>query len=163
MATPPTTSGSGGGAEPKPADTKAAPAPAPAETPEQKAAREAAQAAGSIGAQVILDFNGAGSLGARGGAATTIEENSAAYAAHMVELGLDPAAPSGPPPTPEVRKAREAAGEAMIKAQADVQAAHATSGSGTATRVSSLAAGILTEPGDIPPPSGGSVRGASAH
>jgi hypothetical protein len=120
MATSPTTSGSGGGAEPKPADTKdkAAPtdtkdkaAPAPAETPEQKAAREAAQAAGSIGAQIILDFNGAGSLGARGGAATTIEENSAAYAAHMVELGLDPAAPSGPPPTPEVRKAREAAGE----------------------------------------------------
>jgi hypothetical protein len=51
----------------------------------------------------------------------------------------------------------------MIKAQADIQAAHATSGSGTATRVSSLAAGILTDPSDIPPPPPASVRGAAAH
>ena len=62
-------------------------------TPEQRAA----MAAATIGAQVILDYNGDGSIGARGGAGATIEENTMARDAHLIGLGLDPNAPSGPP------------------------------------------------------------------
>ena len=58
-------------------------------------------AAGSVGAQIILDYNGSGSLGARGGAGPTLEETRAAYDAHRVALGLDPNAPSGPPTVPD--------------------------------------------------------------
>ena len=180
MATAPTTSGSSsvsgsggtdttggassttGGAASTTGGAAAASQPtAPAPDPAAVAAAKAAQAAGSIGAQVILDFNGDGSLGARGGASAIMEENVAAYAAHMVELGLDPAAPSGPPVPPEVLKAKQDAADAIAAAQAAVAAAHATAGQGAATRVSSLAAGIITEPGDIPtPPS--SLSGAAA-
>jgi hypothetical protein len=91
----------------------------------------AAMAAGSVGAQVILDYNGAGSLGARGGAGVTEAENKAAYDAHMVALGLDPNAPSGPPTAPDPAGAVRAA-----------EAAGAPKG--RATRISSLAAGIIT-------------------
>jgi hypothetical protein len=97
-------------------------------------------AAGSVGAQVILDYNGSGSLGARGGAGATIEENTMARDAHMVALGLDPVNPSGPPTAPDPAGAVRAAGAPM----------------GRATRISSLAAGIITgDPGPAPPPTGG--------
>jgi hypothetical protein len=93
-------------------------------------------AAGSIGAQIILDYNSPGSLGARGGAAATMEENVAAYDGHMVALGLDPLAPSGPPSGPEVLK--DTGGVV-----------------GKATKISSLAAGLLSianiPDGSVPP------------
>jgi hypothetical protein len=132
------------------ADNKGQAAPAaaaPKPDPKAEAAAREAQAAGSIGAQVILDFNGDGSLGARGGASGIMNENVAARDAHLVALGLDPVAPSGPPPSLEQRKAQAAAAEAYAKA-ADAQ--HATPGSGAASRVSSLAAGLITEPADVP-------------
>jgi hypothetical protein len=106
----------------------------------------AAQAAGSIGGQIILDFNGDGSLGARGGSSNLMNENVQARDAHLVALGLDPVSPSGPPPSMEQRKARDAAAEARAKADT----MHATPGSGAASRVSSLAAGLITEPADVP-------------
>ena len=100
----------------------------------------AQMAASSVGAQVILDYNGSGSLGARGGAGGTIEENTLARDAHLVALGLDPAAPSGPPTAPDPAGAVRATGAPV----------------GRATRISSLAAGIITgDPGTVPPPSGG--------
>jgi hypothetical protein len=114
-----------------------------------------AQAASSIGAQIILDYNEDGSLGARGGAGGTIEENTMARDAHLVALGLDPAAPSGPPLSPEALAAKRAADE---KAAAEPQ--FAPMPSGKATKVSSLAAGISEEDIPVPPPSG-SVTGAA--
>jgi hypothetical protein len=103
-------------------------------------------AAGSVGAQVILDYNGSGSLGARGGAGATIEENTMARDAHMVAVGLVPVNPSGPPTAPDPAGAVRAAGAPV----------------GRATRISSLAAGIITgDPGTAPPP-GGSNGTASA-
>ena len=99
-------------------------------------------AAGAIGAQVILDYNGSGSLGARGGAGATMEENTMARDAHLVALGLDPNAPSGPPTVPDPEGAVRAAGAPV----------------GRATRISSLAAGIITgDPAPVtpPPPEGG--------
>ncbi|HEX3401935.1 MAG TPA: hypothetical protein VHT74_16570 [Acetobacteraceae bacterium] len=140
------------------AEAKAPPAPKP--DPKAVAAAKEAQAAGSIGAQVILDFNGDGSLGARGGLSSIIEENTAGRDAHYIALGLNPLAPSGPPPSMEQRKAHQAAAEA----QAKVDAAHATPGSGAASRVSSLAAGLITEPADVPvapPEPPASTRGGS--
>jgi hypothetical protein len=137
------------------AEQRAAPPPAPSKADKAAADKAAAEqremrAAGSIGAQVILDFNGDGSLGARGGLHATLEENTAGRDAHLIALGLDPWAPSGPPPPMEVRKARAAAADAVAKADAQVAAAHATPGSGAASRVSSLAAGLITEPADVP-------------
>jgi hypothetical protein len=124
------------------------PPPPPKVDPKVAAAAKEAQAYSSIGAQIILDYNGDGSLGARGGAAPTIEENTAARDSHYIALGLLPHAPSGPPPSAAQRKAREAAAEAMAKAEA----MHAEPGAGAATQVSSLAAGLITEPGDMPTP-----------
>jgi hypothetical protein len=126
------------------------PAPPPPD-PAVLAAQKAAQAAASIGAQIILDYNGDGSLGARGGAAATIEENTAARDAHLEVLGLDPLAPSGPPPSPEAIAAKKAAAEAAANEPATppLQAP-------TATKVSSLAAGIITvDSGGTTPPDGG--------
>jgi hypothetical protein len=136
-------------------EQRAAP-PAPKPDPKAVAAAKETQAFGSIGAQIILDYNGDGSLGARGGAAATIEENSAARDAHLISIGLDPLSPSGPPPSLEVRKARQAALDAQVKANVDIAAAHAAPGAGAASRVSSLAAGLITEPADVPvaPPPG---------
>ena len=115
-------------------------------TPEQRAA----MAAATIGAQVILDYNGDGSIGARGGAGGTIEENTAARDAHLIGLGLDPNAPSGPPtgvpwepaPPPDARHVAPSA---------------------PATRMSSLAAGLLTDADDIPPPPPESLSGSAAR
>jgi hypothetical protein len=134
------------------AEQRAAPPPKVDKAAADKAAAEQREvrAAGSIGAQVILDFNGDGSLGARGGIGATLEENTAARDAHYIALGLLPHAPSGPPPSLEARKAMTAAADAAAKADAQVAAAHATPGSGAASRVSSLAAGLITEPADVP-------------
>jgi hypothetical protein len=110
-----------------------------------------AQAANSIGAQIILDYNEDGSKGARGGAGGTIEENTIARDAHLVAIGLDPVAPSGPPPTPEALAARRKREEREAEMAADPQ--FVAPPNGKATRMSSLAAGIAAE--DIPPPDGG--------
>jgi hypothetical protein len=122
---------------------------------DEKAEREAreAQGASSIGAQIILDYNSEGSLGARGGIGGTVEENSLAYDAHLVALGLDPDSPTGPPPTPEMIRARREAEKTRMEA-----AARTPTMGAQASRLSSLAAGILT--GDElvppePPPEGG--------
>ena len=106
-------------------------------------------AASSIGAQIILDYNSDGARGARGGAGGTIEENTMARDAHLVSVGLDPVAPSGPP-----------TGEPWVP-PVDTRVAPAptepaTPPSGTATRMSSLAAGITADmPGTAPPEGGG--------
>jgi hypothetical protein len=128
---------------------------APAPDPAVLAAQKEAQAASSIGAQVILDFNEDGSIGARGGAGADIVENTMARDAHLVALGLDPNAPSGPPPSPPVLKARQDAADKAAAAAADPLFMPAQSGK--ATRVSSLAAGISGD--DLPPPT---VAGASS-
>lgn len=123
-------------------------APADKAAADQQAAQtREAQAAASIGAQVILDYNEDGSKGARGGAGGTIEENQMARDAHLVAMGLDPVAPSGPPPTPEALAARRKREEEAAKEAADPQFIAV---SGKATRMSSLAAGINAA--DIPPP-----------
>ena len=115
-------------------------------TPEQREL----MASNSIGAQIILDYNGDGSLGARGGAGGTIEENTMIRDAHLIAVGLDPTNPSGPP-----------TGEPWVPPA--VLAAPQHSVSGHATRMSSLAAGIIAEPDDVPPPPAGSVAGAASR
>ena len=110
-------------------------------TPEELAQ----MAANSIGAQIILDYNSDAALGARGGRGGTIEENTMARDADLIAVGLDPNAPSGPPTgqpwEPPVQVTRQATGPAAT---------------GKATRMSSLAAGIVTDvPGTAPPPGGG--------
>jgi hypothetical protein len=105
-------------------------------------------ASNSIGAQIILDYNGDGSLGARGGAGGTIEENTMIRDAHLIAVGLDPTNPSGPP-----------TGEPWVPPEPPVSTRHSVSGH--ATRMSSLAAGIIAEPDDVPPPPAGSVAGAA--
>jgi hypothetical protein len=98
-------------------------------------------AAATIGAQIILDYNGEGSLGARGGMGGTIEENTAARDAHLISVGLDPNAPSGPP--------TGVPWEPPVPLSATTR--HQTA-SGQATRMSSLAAGALTGDREPPPP-----------
>jgi hypothetical protein len=107
-------------------------------------------ASNSIGAQIILDYNGDGSLGARGGAGGTIEENTMIRDAHLVAVGLDPTNPSGPP-----------TGEPWVPPEPPASTRHSVSGH--ATRMSSLAAGIIAEPDDVPPPPAGSVAGAASR
>jgi hypothetical protein len=107
-------------------------------------------AAATIGAQIILDYNGDGSIGARGGAGGTIEENTMARDAHLIGLGLDPNAPSGPPtgvpweppPPPDARHVAPAA---------------------PATRMSSLAAGIITDANDLPTPPPDTLSGSASR
>jgi hypothetical protein len=107
-------------------------------------------ASSSIGAQIILDYNGDGSLGARGGAGGTIEENTMIRDAHLVAVGLDPQAPSGPP-----------TGEPWVPPEPPASTRHSVSGH--ATRMSSLAAGIIAEPDDVPEPPAGTVTGAASR
>jgi hypothetical protein len=106
-----------------------------------KAAKETkeAQASGSIGAQVILDFNSQAGLAARGGAAATIEENTVLRDENLVAVGLDPVSPSGPP-----------TGEPWVPpaVMAAATPKHVTS---QATKMSSLAAGIQDVPTPPPP------------
>lgn len=98
-------------------------------TPEQREQ----MAANSIGAQIILDYNGDGALGARGGAGGTIEENTMARDAYLVSIGLDPLAPSGPPPMVPLDQLQPPPPPRRPAL------------SGKATRASSLAADILPD------------------
>ena len=145
------------------ADTKTAERPAKAgadheaeaaRIPSARTHEELAQmAASSIGAQIILDYNSDAALGARGGRGGTIEENTMARDADLIAVGLDPQAPSGPPTgqpwEPPVQVTRQATGPAA---------------SGKATRMSSLAAGAITDADDLPdqPPPEGNGGGESA-
>lgn len=129
-----------GGQHPAPTPTPAAKPTAAAPDPKAEAARKDAMAAASIGAQVILDFNRAGSLGARGGAGGDIVENSMARDKYLADLGLDPLSPSGPPPSPEMLAARRKREEEEAKAAADGPLQPPK-----ATRVSSLAADLGDE------------------
>jgi hypothetical protein len=94
----------------------------------QQAELRAGWAAASIGAQVVLDFNEDGSLGARGGAAGTIEGNTIARDTWLGEMGLDPADCSGPP--------RPRMQDEMVQRETPPLP------DARATKVSSLAAGI---------------------
>lgn len=131
-----------------------------ASTVDPRAAAEARalQAASSIGAQVILDYNSQAGLGARGGAAGTIEENTIARDEHLVALGLDPSDCSGPPPSPEQLAAKREREERQA-----TEAETAPPPSPKATRMSSLAAGIAPDlPDTEPPPEGGNNGGQPA-
>jgi hypothetical protein len=97
------------------------------------------RAAASIGGQVILDYNEDAALGARGGAGGTIEENQRVRDEHLVEMGLDPVSPSGPPPSPEVLQAKRQREEEEAKA---AERGEQPRQSPKATRHSSLAAGL---------------------
>lgn len=123
------------------------PPPQPPPDPKAAAALKEQQAVGSLGAQVILDYNGDGSLGARGGAGGTIEENTAARDAHLISVGLDPLSPSGPPPGNPVEPPPE-----VVKAAAPAI-------SSKATRMTSLAAGLVADK----PDSGGGTPPANGN
>jgi hypothetical protein len=148
----PTVTGAAAGADHETKTTRVAATAAPpgsdmfGRTPEQREL----MASNSIGAQIILDYNGDGSLGARGGAGGTIEENTMIRDAHLIAVGLDPTNPSGPP-----------TGEPWVPPEPPVSTRHSVSGH--ATRMSSLAAGIIAEPDDVPPPPAGSVAGAASR
>lgn|SRR5262249_54004560 len=121
------------------------------------AALKEAQAAGSIGAQIILDFNDDTSKGARGGAGASIEENTLARDAGLVGLGLDPVNCSGPPPSQEQMAAKKAAADA----QASASPTFYPPPSGHATKTSSLAAGI--DAGDVPTPPPDTLSGGAGN
>ena len=129
---------------------------APAANPRADAEQRDAMAAASIGAQIILDYNSAASLGARGGAGGDIVENQEARDTYLVDLGLDPVSPSGPPPSQQQLAARRQREERQAR-----ETAEAPPASPKATRMSSLAAGILTgnEAGGGTPPGGGNGGG----
>jgi hypothetical protein len=135
----------------KRAPTATAAATAPAVPAQRTAEQRELMVSASIGAQIILDYNGDGSIGARGGAGTSIEENTMIRDAHLIAVGLDPNAPSGPP-----------TGEPWVP-PVPVTAGVRHSVSGHATRMSSLAAGAIAEPGDVPTPPAGSVTGAASR
>jgi hypothetical protein len=122
---------------------------APAVDQKMEAERKEAQAVSSIGAQIILDYNSEAGLGARGGAAGTIEENQMVRDEGLAAVGLDPQNPSGPPPMAPLEPPPEAA------------RSNAPPISSKATRMTSLAAGIITDaPGT--PPGGGNGGGGGA-
>jgi hypothetical protein len=132
-------------------ETKDAPPKAIASAPDPKLAAEQkeSQAVSSIGAQIILDYNSEAGLGARGGAAGTIEENQMIRDVALVAVGLDPQSPSGPPSMAPLEPPPERA------------RSNAPPISSKATRMTSLAAGIITEaPGT--PPGGGNGGGGGA-
>jgi hypothetical protein len=115
-----------------------------------EAERKEAQAVSSIGAQIILDYNSEAGLGARGGAAGTIEENQLIRDEGLAAVGLDPQNPSGPPPMAPLEPPPERA------------RSNAPPISSKATRMTSLAAGILTGNEATPPPPEGGGGGATA-
>jgi hypothetical protein len=122
---------------------------APAVDQKMEAERKEAQAVSSIGAQIILDYNSEAGLGARGGAGGTIEENQLVRDEGLAAVGLDPQNPSGPPPMAPLEPPPEAA------------RSNAPPISSKATRMTSLAAGIITDaPGT--PPGGGNGGGGGA-
>ena len=137
----------GAASQPKADKAPVAASVATTRTPEQREA----MAAATIGAQVILDYNGDGSIGARGGAGATIEENTMARDAHLIGLGLDPNAPSGPPTGVPWEPPAPPAARHVAPAAA-------------ATRMSSLAAGLLTDADDLPePPPPETLSGSAAR
>jgi hypothetical protein len=121
----------------------------PAPDPKLVAEQKEAMAVSSLGAQIILDYNSEAALGARGGAGGTITENQMVRDEGLAAVGLDPQSPSGPPsmaplePPPEV-----------VRSTPPV--------SSKATRMTSLAAGILTGNEATPPPPEGGGGGATA-
>jgi hypothetical protein len=144
----------------QPAPQQPPPQPSPADkaaAEKAKAEQRDAQQAGSIGAQVILDFNSQAGVAARGGAAPTIEENSALRDEHLIAVGLDPLSPSGPPLAPEALAAKRKREEEA--ATAAVEPLHVSS---QATKMSSLAAGIQDVP-TPPPPTGQTGAAPAAH
>jgi hypothetical protein len=129
-----------------PSEPRAAPRDAKAE-----ADLKESQAVSSIGAQIILDYNSEAGLGARGGAAGTIEENQMIRDVALVAVGLDPQSPSGPPPMAPLEPPPERA------------RSNAPPISSKATRMTSLAAGIITDAPETPPGGGnGGGGGATA-
>lgn len=129
---------------------QAAKTKAPEPDPKLEERDREARAAASIGAQIILDYNSQAGLGARGGAAGSIEENTMLRDENLVALGLDPVSPSGPPPSPEELARRRAEEERRAREAAEPR--HVTS---QATKMSSLAAGIQNLP-EPPPPAAAS-------
>ena len=122
----------------------------PAVDPKMEAERKEQMAVSSLGAQIILDYNSEAALGARGGAGGTIEENQMVRDEGLAAVGLDPQSPSGPPsmaplePPPEV-----------VRSTPPI--------SSKATRMTSLAAGIITDAPETPPGGGnGGEGGATA-
>jgi hypothetical protein len=115
-----------------------------------EAERKEAQAVSSLGAQIILDYNSEAALGARGGAGATIVENQLVRDEGLAAVGLDPQNPSGPPPMAPLEPPPEAA------------RSNAPPISSKATRMTSLAAGILTGNEATPPPPEGGGGGATA-
>ena len=124
---------------------------APAVDPKMEAERKEQMAVSSLGAQIILDYNSEAALGARGGAGGTIEENQMVRDEGLAAVGLDPQSPSGPPPMAPLEPPPEA-----VRSSPPV--------SSKATRMTSLAAGILTGNEATPPPpeGGGGGDGATA-
>ena len=125
------------------------PRAAPAVDQKMEAERKEAQAVSSLGAQIILDYNCEAALGARGGAAATIEENQMVRDEGLAAVGLDPQSPSGPPPMAPLEPPPE-----VVRSTPPV--------SSKATRMTSLAAGILTGNEATPPPPEGGGGGATA-
>ena len=115
-----------------------------------EAERKEAMAVSSLGAQIILDYNSEAALGARGGAGGTIEENPMVRDAGLAAVGLDPQSPSGPPPMAPLEPPPE-----VVRSTPPM--------SSKATRMTSLAAGILTGDEATPPGGGnGGEGGATA-
>lgn len=110
-------------------------AAAPKRDEKAEAELAAARRFNSIGAQVILDYNGMGSIGARGGAGGDIVENQMARDKWLYDLGLDPVSPSGPPP-PGGREYLDRRAEVLAKVEEERPPPPDMAG-----RVSSLAAG----------------------
>ena len=123
---------------------------APPVDPKMEAERKEAMAVSSLGAQIILDYNSEAALGARGGAGGTIEENQMVRDEGLAAVGLDPQSPSGPPPMAPLEPPPE-----VVRSTPPI--------SSKATRMTSLAAGIITDAPETPPGGGnGGEGGATA-
>ena len=114
--------------------------------PKMEAERKEQMAVSSLGAQIILDYNSEAALGARGGAGGTIEENQMVRDEGLAAVGLDPQSPSGPPPMAPLEPPPE-----VVRSTPPI--------SSKATRMTSLAAGILTGNEATPPEGGGGGEG----
>ena len=123
---------------------------APAVDLKMEAERKEQMAVSSLGAQIILDYNSEAALGARGGAGGTIEENQMVRDEGLAAVGLDPQSPSGPPPMAPLEPPPE-----VVRSTPPI--------SSKATRMTSLAAGIITDAPETPPGGGnGGEGGATA-
>jgi|KBSMisStaDraftv2_1062788.scaffolds.fasta_scaffold467455_1 hypothetical protein len=101
--------------------------------PELEEQRAEARREGSYGAQVILDYDSDAALGARGGAADTIEENTQIRDRDLVRMGHDPRSPDNsllrtkpnfvPGPAPEPKEVAPAVRQARERAEQSDKAA----------------------------------------